>query len=312
MLTELRGKGGRVCREARKGNIRCGLIVRPTSEDVITGHLAQAFRTLNPRWWLPDILNIGLKARRFRRQVYRSLRVEPWRNRPRYPRELLPWEEGSTQVDLSVQWENPPTMVYFEVKYLAQLSPRVTNGEAGFPSDQLIRNIRVGLLECGWFCRNDLIALPPRDFVLILLSPCRGNELVAFYQKRQKLMAAIPHSDRLIALPKTPFIGELTYGDIIRVLQRQRDWFKERADALIVTGDIAESRMLGSALTSLPALTERPVYFVLGNHDFYQGSIAATRRLVNYVVSDTEGLVYLSQSGVVELTPSTALVGHDG
>ena len=44
MLTELYGKGGRVCNEARKGNIRCRLIVRPTSEDVITGHLAQAFR----------------------------------------------------------------------------------------------------------------------------------------------------------------------------------------------------------------------------------------------------------------------------
>ena len=37
MLTELYGKGGRVCKEARKGNIRCGLIVRPNSEDVITG-----------------------------------------------------------------------------------------------------------------------------------------------------------------------------------------------------------------------------------------------------------------------------------
>jgi predicted MPP superfamily phosphohydrolase len=84
----------------------------------------------------------------------------------------------------------------------------------------------------------------------------------------------------------------------------------EQADALVVTGDIAESQILGSALTALTALTERPVYFVLGNHDFYRGSIAATRRQVGYVVG--EGLVYLSQSGVVELTPSTALVGHDG
>ena len=86
----------------------------------------------------------------------------------------------------------------------------------------------------------------------------------------------------------------------------------EQADALVITGDIAESRILGSALTALATLTERPVYFVLGNHDFYRGSIAGTRRQVGHVVSDTEGLVYLSQSGVIELTPSTALVGHDG
>jgi predicted MPP superfamily phosphohydrolase len=87
---------------------------------------------------------------------------------------------------------------------------------------------------------------------------------------------------------------------------------KEQADALVVTGDIAESRILGSALTALAALTERPVYFVLGNHDFYRGSIADTRRQVAYVVGDTEGLVYLSESGVLELTPNTALIGHDG
>ena len=86
----------------------------------------------------------------------------------------------------------------------------------------------------------------------------------------------------------------------------------DQADALVVTGDIAESHTLGTALTALATLTERPVYFVLGNHDFYHGSVPGTRRRVGYVVDDTKGLVYLSQSGVVELAPRTALVGYDG
>ena len=86
----------------------------------------------------------------------------------------------------------------------------------------------------------------------------------------------------------------------------------EQADALVVTGDIAESHILGTTLTMLAELTAVPVYFVLGNHDFYRGSVAATRRIVGYVVNDTPGLVYLSQAGVVELKSSTALVGHDG
>lgn len=225
MLTEIHGKGGRVCREAKKGNIRCGLIIRPTSEDVITGELAQAFRVLNPRWWLPDILNIGLKARRFRRQIYRGLQVEPWRNRPYYPRELLPWAEGSTQVDLTISFENPPTTIYFEVKYLADLSPHVANGHAGFPSDQLIRNVRVGLLECGWFQRENAIPVPPRDYVCILLSPTKGNELVQYYRNTEKVKTAIPHSEKLVGLPRNPFIGELAYSDLIQVLQHQRRWF---------------------------------------------------------------------------------------
>ena len=229
MLTELYNKGGRVCQEARKGNIKCRLIVRPTSEDVITGHLAQAFRILNPRWFLPDILNQGLKASRFRRQVFRNLQVEPWRNRPRYPRELLPWDEGSTQVDLTIQWENPPTTVYIEAKYLAELSPNTSNG----PSNQLIRLIRVGLLECGWFSKGNLVAVPPRDFVCILLTPNKGNELVRYYQNPENVKAAIPRNDKLLGLPKAPFVGELTYGDLIRVLKRQRPRFT-RPEKLVI------------------------------------------------------------------------------
>jgi hypothetical protein len=90
-----------------EGKLHCPLIVRPTSEDVVTGHLAQALRVLNPRWWLPDLLNTALGAPRFRRQVFRRFQVTPWKNRPSYPRDLLPWTEGSTQVDLTLTWENP-------------------------------------------------------------------------------------------------------------------------------------------------------------------------------------------------------------
>ena len=70
MLTEMNGKGGTLCSQARTGSIRCPLIVRPTSEDVITGHLFQMLGYINPRWWLPDLLNAGLGADRFRRQFH--------------------------------------------------------------------------------------------------------------------------------------------------------------------------------------------------------------------------------------------------
>ena len=86
----------------------------------------------------------------------------------------------------------------------------------------------------------------------------------------------------------------------------------DAADALVISGDIGESYTLGSSLSTLAKETGVPVYFVLGNHDFYRGSVAGTRRMVGYVVDDTKDLVYLSRSGVVELTPRTALVGHDG
>ena len=145
MLTEMLGKGGRVCEPARTGQLRCPLIVRPTSEDVITGQLFGALRAVSPRCWLPDFLNRGLGTERFRKQVFRDLKVKLWKNLPSYPRELLPYNEGSTQVDVVITWENPPTTVYIEMKYLANLSPKTSgdDGQSGFPSDQLIRNLRV-------------------------------------------------------------------------------------------------------------------------------------------------------------------------
>ena len=60
------------------------------------------------------------------------------------------------------------------------------------------------------------------------------------------------------------------------------------------------------------AVLDMPIYFVLGNHDFYRGSVVGTRSALAEMISGSEHLVYLSQAGVVELTPSTALVGHDG
>jgi hypothetical protein len=224
MLTELHGKGGKICKSVLEGQIRCPLIVRPTSEDVITGNLCQVLRVLNSHWWLSDFLNLALGTNRFRRQFHRKLRIEPWRNRPCFPRELLPWDEGSTQIDLSIRWENPPTTVYMEMKYGSDVSLKTAgdNGQHGYPSDQLIRNVRVGLMECGWFQRGNLFEIPPRDFIVLLCCPAKGHFLVKKYRDENKLLRSIPHSDRLIGLPTFPFIGELSYGDIIRVLKRQR------------------------------------------------------------------------------------------
>lgn len=227
MLTELYHKGGRLCQPAREGQLRCPLLVRPTSEDVITGHLVGALRVLNPRWILPDLLNEALGSPRFRRQYFRRLRVEPWKNRSHFPRELVPWDEGSTQVDVTITWENPPTTVFLEMKYGSDLSARAAgdDGQSGYPSDQLIRSTRVGLWESGWYPSGRLFPTPARDFVLVLVAPTKGHPLVQQYRDPETLRQAIPHSDQLPAFPRLPFLGELDFRDLVRLLRRQRRWF---------------------------------------------------------------------------------------
>jgi predicted MPP superfamily phosphohydrolase len=84
-----------------------------------------------------------------------------------------------------------------------------------------------------------------------------------------------------------------------------------KADAVAVSGDIAESRDIEQQLAEIEDVLQRPVYFVLGNHDFYHGSIAGTREAVRRQSAKSQHLVYLTTAGIVELTPHTAVIGHD-
>lgn len=85
------------------------------------------------------------------------------------------------------------------------------------------------------------------------------------------------------------------------------------ADAAVITGDISDARGLPGHLRELGrALAPRPVYFVLGNHDFYGSSFADADRAVAGLVAEQPNLRHLGQGEVVGLTCDNALVGHRG
>ncbi len=87
---------------------------------------------------------------------------------------------------------------------------------------------------------------------------------------------------------------------------------EQNPDVLFVTGDIAEAPTLEPVLMEMSQSIQRPIYFVLGNHDFYYSSIPHVRNSIKQFCQDHQNLIYLSGSGIVELTKETALMGHDG
>ena len=105
---------------------------------------------------------------------------------------------------------------------------------------------------------------------------------------------------------------------------------EERPDAVVITGDIAEAQNVVHYLGLLHLYTEPhtfPIFFVLGNHDYYNSSFKEVRdtmeRLFTYQHkgirtpqigkgSKTKRLAWLNSSGVIPLTNDTCLVGADG
>jgi 3',5'-cyclic AMP phosphodiesterase CpdA len=83
-------------------------------------------------------------------------------------------------------------------------------------------------------------------------------------------------------------------------------------DAFLLTGDMAEATDIAFYLEALDTQLARPIYFVLGNHDFYHGSIARVRKQVEALCLARRNLHWLPHAGLVPLTEQTCLVGHDG
>jgi Icc-related predicted phosphoesterase len=81
----------------------------------------------------------------------------------------------------------------------------------------------------------------------------------------------------------------------------------EKPDALLVTGDIAESDSVGKHVAEMSAIA--PVYFVLGNHDFYRSNIRVVR---GDITRASKRATYMPAVPSVKLTDHITMIGVDG
>jgi hypothetical protein len=102
------------------------------------------------------------------------------------------------------------------------------------------------------------------------------------------------------------FLGTVQIEDWLNSLQRQ-DY-----QALLITGDIGEANSLHDYLIRMSEHLRLPIYFVLGNHDYYHGSVEGVRASISRLDDERELLYWLPLHGVIKLNEETALLGHDG
>lgn len=87
---------------------------------------------------------------------------------------------------------------------------------------------------------------------------------------------------------------------------------KTNGDAVLITGDIAEAPSVAILLQEMCNQIQKPIYFVLGNHDFYRGEINAVKKEMEQLTQNEPLLNWLPASGQKALDSDTILVGQDG
>ncbi len=90
------------------------------------------------------------------------------------------------------------------------------------------------------------------------------------------------------------------------------EWLREQsADAVVISGDIGEGDCVTSYLRGLHDSVGKPIYFVLGNHDFYQRTFTEVRASIRELINECKNLQWLSESGVIQLSETCAMIGHE-
>jgi Icc protein len=86
----------------------------------------------------------------------------------------------------------------------------------------------------------------------------------------------------------------------------------EDPDAVLVTGDISNARLIEFHLGLLAQLLPCQIYFLLGNHDLYLGGFAEVDALVRDLCARHPNLNELGHGEIIPLGQRTVLIGHRG
>src|SRR5581483_327042 len=102
-----------------------------------------------------------------------------------------------------------------------------------------------------------------------------------------------------------------------RIIQFGESLVQQAPTGVFLTGDFSVAKLLAYHLGALEQICKRPIYFVLGNHDYYGARVEEVRRLMKDLTNASPFLRYLPTVPYVALngpglSGQTAVLGHDG
>ena len=227
MFELFKSTGKKVCppNHVRKSN--CPLIVRSTSEDLLTANVFGILKNLDPKIWLSRLLGEAIKGKDFSNHTFENLSVEFWKKyRPPANRK---YKEGLSEVDVTITYNGG--VIFIEAKYLAPLSLRTTHDRH---RDQIIRYLDLGA--------NHYLNHPDgvQEFYFILIVDTEEPPwILSRYRLSENIRKGLTHSglfgtygDVTAILSKG--IGWLSWSQLKRILEAARDQFRAETELRFV------------------------------------------------------------------------------
>ena len=117
-LLELAGKTGHICPPGHVRTGGCPMLLRTTSEDVMTSTVVGILKNLTPQKWLGQWLNQSFQTEAFSKAKFDDLSFELWTSLT--PPPGLKHREGDSHPDLVISFDD--VVIGCEVKYTSPLS----------------------------------------------------------------------------------------------------------------------------------------------------------------------------------------------
>lgn len=97
-------------------------------------------------------------------------------------------------------------------------------------------------------------------------------------------------------------------SDLDRIVDALRN---QPLELILSSGDLCDGELFVDYIRELRERLGVPIYFVLGNHECYGGSIERGREAAR-TLGEEEGMTYLTEVDGVLLADDLLLIGHDG
>jgi len=176
-----KNRGKTVCPPNYTRKNSCPLILRSTSEDILTANVFGILKNLNPHVWLKKFLAEALKQD-FSCAPLENLSFDFWKRI--YPPGNMPYKEGLSEVDLIISFDK--SVILLEAKYLAPLSKNTTHCAT---RNQLIRYIDIAINHYLYDAEN------PKELYFVVLTSTKIKPwLIRYYRNPQRIFNEVTRS----------------------------------------------------------------------------------------------------------------------